>query len=535
MSVKKFFLLGLIFSSNNLLAFEPLASSAKPAQNAIESKLDNHAETPAKNDSKTVSTTNPLDGIDELINKSIKANKTPGLSIAIIKDGKIVHLKGYGVRTLGKPESVSENTVFAIGSVSKSFTAVALGMLLDKEKIKWDDPLAKYLNDFRLNNAYLSQETSIRDALSHRVGIERNELMWYGSPYSREEIIAKLRHIEPSVPFRTKMRYNNMMYMVAGEVISKVGQKQNWDDFVTEKIFSPLKMASANTSIKKLPKDGDVATPHDRIKGKMTPIDWRNIDNIGPAGSINASAKDMAEYVKFHLAKGKAHGQRLLKAETHEDLFTPQILMPKSNLLYNGETHSCAYGMGWMLSDYQGKQLVEHGGNIDGMTAQVGMLPSEKLGIVILANQDGSLLPMSLMYDVFDRYLNIPATDRSIACSYLDAINSIGLEKLSEPDEKTKVKDTKPSIALKKYTGNYQDKLHSKFAVKEKDGELSCEFNSFNMKLSHWHFDTFIGRDSKGVLPGILFTFVLNEEGKPTELRLKFNEEIKLPRIGDSK
>lgn len=475
-----------------------------------------------------------LAGLDEAVAKGLKAHGVPGLGVAIVKDGKVIFSKGYGVRRIGQSEPVTENTIFAIGSVTKSFTATAIGMLVDEGKLNWDSRICEHLPSFVLHDPYLTREATLRDALCHRIGLDRNEFIWYGSPFSRDEIIRKLRQVEPSAPFRTGLKYNNMIYMAAGETISRVGDKKSWDDFIDERIFRPLGMTTASTSTTRLPKDGDVAMPHEKVKSKVTPVDWRNIDNIGPAGSINASAREMAEYVRFHLSNGKRDGKSLLKKETLEELHSMQIPTGKPGFAFNGESISHGYGLGWFLSDYKGRRIVEHGGNIDGMTAQVGMMPDEKLGIVILANHGQSMLPQALLFDLFDRFTGELKPNRAATTGLLDVINSIGMEKLAEPDEKSRTKDTRPSLPLRKYTGEFQDKKHAPLKITESDGQLRAQFNSFEFNMNHWHFDTFILKDRKGVLPGVLASLILNKDGKVAEIWLELGDTIKLSRTGDA-
>jgi CubicO group peptidase (beta-lactamase class C family) len=464
----------------------------------------------------------PLAGLDAVIEKGLKSHKVPGLGVAVVKDGKVILARGYGVRTLGKPDPVTEKSLFAIGSVSKSFTAASIAMLVDEGKLGWNDKLADHLDGFRLKDMYRTREITLRDALAHRTGMARNELLWYGSPFDRREVLRRLRHVDIDTGFRTAFVYNNIMYMAAGEVIPAVTKEHTgWDDFVTARVFKPLGMATAITTITRLPKDGDVATPHERVNGKAAPVPWRNADNIGPAGSIIASAADMAEYVKFQLALGKAGGQRLLKRGVFEEMHRPQNLMPKPGFAFNPDALSHAYGLGWMLSDYKGKRVVEHGGNIDGMTAQVGMLPDEKIGVVVLANHGGSLLPLSLMWDIFDRMLGEPDQDRVGPAAVLAAVNGFAAQMVAAPDESARVKDTKPRLALDKYAGRYQDQLLDAVKVTFADGKLSATFNTWTFDVDHWHYDTFRAKDRTGVLPPLLFTFVLGADGKVAEVRWK--------------
>ena len=475
----------------------------------------------------------PLADLDAAVEKGLKAHGVPGLGVAVVKDGKVVLARGFGVRTTGKTDPVTDKTLFAIGSVSKSFTAASIALLVDEGKLTWDTRLYTLLKDFRLPDPYMTEETTLRDVLSHRVGIGRNELIWYGSPFSREEVLKKLRDTKPQSPFRTALVYNNILYMAAGQTIPAAAGGKSWDDFVAERLFRPLGMTTANTSVTKLPKDGDAATPHEKVKGVAQAIDWKNIDNIGPAGAINASAADMAEYVKFQLAAGKAGGKRLLKADVFREMHKPHILMGKPAFTFNPDAHLRAYGLGWFLSDYKGKSLVEHGGNIDGMSAQVGMLPDEKLGVVILANLGGSLLPQALMYDIFDRFLGEPTPDRAEKSALIVGVSEFGVQRAAEPAESSRVKDTKPSLPPEKYAGKYQDELHAALKVECVGGKLSLAFNGMTFDLEHWHYDTFRGTDRRGVLPRMLFTFVLGSDGKVAEIRSKvFGDDMRLKRLG---
>ena len=245
----------------------------------------------------------PLQGIDDSIAGAMKVWEVPGLAVAVVKDDALVLVKGYGVRRLGESDEVDKDTLFAAGSTSKAFTAACLAMLVDEGKIQWDDPVIKRLPSFQLYDAYATHEITIRDLLCHRSGLDRHEAVWYGSPASRDEVLRRLRHVKPDWSFRSKFGYQNIMFLAAGQVIPAVTGK-SWDDFVKERVFKPLGMTNSNTSVNALPKGGDVASPHHKVKDKVQPIPWRNIDNIGPAGSINSSAADMAQWVRLQLNEG---------------------------------------------------------------------------------------------------------------------------------------------------------------------------------------------------------------------------------------
>lgn len=255
----------------------------------------------------------PLEGLDQYITEAMRSWEVPGLAIAIVKDDRVLLAKGYGVRKLGDPAPVNEHTLFAIGSASKAFTAASIAMLVDEGKLKWDDPVTNYLPGFQLFDPYATRELTVRDLLCHRSGLERADLLWYGSAFGREEILRRIRYLKPSWSFRSRFGYQNIMFLAAGQIIPAITGK-SWDDFVKERLFAPLGMSSSNTSVRDLARSDNSATPHAKIEGKVEPIAWRNIDNVAPAGSINSSAADMAQWIRLNLNWGKFNDKQLISS-----------------------------------------------------------------------------------------------------------------------------------------------------------------------------------------------------------------------------
>ncbi|CAN5614364.1 serine hydrolase [soil metagenome] len=467
----------------------------------------------------------PLKDLEPYVNKALKAHGVPGVGVAVIQDGKVILVRGYGVKAVGKDDPVTADTLFAIGSVTKSFTVATIAMLIDEKKMKWDDPLRKHLPTFKLSDRTLNDEVTLRDVLCHRVGLPRNDLVWYGAPFDRDAILDKLPLMKYEGKIRSEFVYNNILYLAAGQAAAAAGDK-SWDRLIEQKIFKPLGMTTANTSIKAFTKDSDVATPHNKHLGKPVTIPWRNIDNAGPAGSINASAKDMAEYVKFHMAKSKVNGKRLIERETFDEIHKPTILLPKGPIEINPGARTRAYGLGWMVSDFHGHTWIEHGGNIDGMTASVMFLPEKKLGVVVLANLNGSLLPETLGMDILDRLLGEENVERAITFSLLSWAGEYGVQKATEPDESKHVKDTKPTFALKDYAGKYEHKLMAQLDVKFKDDKLSVKAFDRTFQLDHWHYDTFAATDPTHSMSRMLVTFEQNAEGKVSGLKFVEDEDV---------
>ncbi len=430
---------------------------------------------------------------DDYVNKAIKEWGVPGVAIAIVKDDRIVYKKGFGVRELNKPAPVDVHTLFAIGSSSKAFTAASVAMLVDEGKLKWDDPATKHLPGFQLFDPYSTRELTISDLLSHRSGLARGDRLWYATAYDRNEILRRVRYLKPSWSLRSRYGYQNIMFLAAGEIIPSITGK-SWDQFVRERIFTPLGMKSSNTSIKLFNGSTNVATPHSKINDKLQAVSWRNIDNIGPAGSINSNVEDMAQWVRLQLDDGMYQNQRLLSAGAIKEMRTPQTIIrlegPQASLY--PEAHFLTYGLGWFLSDYRGRKLIEHGGAIDGMRAEVAMIPEEKVGLVILTNLHGNILPQALMYKIFDFYLKAPQRDWSTELLKVTKNLEDQAKAAEKKAEAERVQGTSPSLALEKYAGTFQSEMYGETKVALENEKLVIHFGpNFTGDLQHWHYDTF--------------------------------------------
>ena len=458
----------------------------------------------------------PLQGFDDYVNKAIKDWEVPGLAIAVVKDDKVVFAKGYGMRELGKPSPVDERTLFAIGSSSKAFTAATVAMLVDEGKLKWDDPATKYLPSLQLYDPYATRELTVRDLLSHRVGLERGDLLWYASPYDRSEVLRRIRYLKPSSSMRSRFGYQNVMYLAAGQIVPSITGK-DWDDFTRERIFVPLGMTATGTSIKTLANSNDVAVPHSKFDDKVEPIAWRNIDNIAPAGSINSNVVDMAQWVRLQLGGGKYQDKQLISSAAIKEMHASQTIIPLEGAMARlyPEAHFLNYGLGWFLSDYRGRKLVEHGGAIDGMRALVAVIPEEKMGVVILTNLGGTTLPMPLAYRIFDAYLGAQPRDWSV--DMLKTIKTLQEQGKAAAlkAESERVKGTSPSLAMGKYAGEYQNEMYGDSKIIFENGKLTAQFGpNYTGDLEHWHYDVFriTWRDrtqGKGFV-----SFRLNRQGK---------------------
>lgn len=469
-----------------------------------------------------------VDAFTRYAEHSFAAYEVPGASVAIVKDGRVILTEGFGVRTLGQTAPVDGDTRFAIASCTKAFTAALLATLVDEGKLSWDDRLIDHLPGFRLYDAYATREMTLRDLLSHRSGIASGggDLLWLRSTYAREEIVRRIRFIKPAYSFRSRYGYQNVMFIAAGELVEAVSGK-SWDALLSERIFGPLGMASANTSLRERGDDDNWATPHVRVHGTVQPIEPENVDNLGGAGAINASARDLSRWLLLQLGRGKFHDERVYTEKQAAEMWSPQTIVPigkSSPGLRSRQPHFAAYGLGWRLKDYRGRKLVYHGGGLAGMTSLTTLVPEEHLGIVVLTNQETSVT-RALTYWILDRYLGAPETDWT--ARQLKAAEErwrLRIAPKLEAIEKSRIPSTSPSLELEDYTGRYTDVLYGD-AVVEKDGAgLRLRFVKsppFDARLEHWHYDTFVARFNHHSIADAFVTFTLGPDGSVEAMLMK--------------
>jgi CubicO group peptidase (beta-lactamase class C family) len=476
----------------------------------------------------------PLRGFDAYVTKALRDWGCPGLSIAIVKNDKMVFAKGYGVRKAGEPTPVDTKTIFGIASCSKAFTAASLAMLVDEGKVKWDDPVTTYLPGFELYDPYVTRQIMVRDLLCHRSGLPAfgGDLIWWGSTRTREETLERVQYVKPASSFRSRYAYQNIMFIAAGQIIPSVTGK-SWDDFVKERVFGPLGMVSSSTSSRALQGVEDIATPHMRIDGKTQPIAWRNLDNGGPAAGINSNVLDMARWIRLQLGRGTFEGTQLFSNTVANEMWSPQTIIPITPpappLPAFLKPHLSAYGLGWSLTEYRGRLLVRHYGETDGMSSVVAMLPEEKLGVVILTNLHTTSLHTALVYRIFDAYLGTRAEDWSSI--YLQIRNKEEEDARAEEKkhEDARDKTSQPSLPLSRYAGTYENEVYGTATVAEGDGKLVVRLDAsptYIGDLEHWQFDTFLSRWRDPVAGRTFVSFMLNGRGEVAEMRLKVDNFI---------
>ncbi len=431
----------------------------------------------------TVLSQEPYAGLDAYVIKAMAAVKLPGAAVAIVRNDSVIYLKGYGVLATGSRTQVNEQTLFEIGSSSKAFTATAVAMMVSDGKMSYDDLISKYLPDFKLYDPAASAQVTIRDALLHRSGIGRGELVWLDAGMSRDDVMHRVRFLKPESSFRTKFSYQNMMYLVAGEAAGKaVGS--TWDDLVQTRIFTPLGMVASAPTSRGL-KTTNVAMPHvmeNDTASKRPPFVG---ENIAPAGAILSNAYDMAQWLRFHLNDGIVNGKRLVSAAALKETHTPQMLLG-AGLGAGEQTLFNAYGMGWIVQDFRHELVWQHGGNTPGMTTAVGMLPEKRFGVVVLSNMDHSLLPDNLMHYLFDRHLGAPVRD------YIAEAQAKASTQRRPVDSTTPPHVTVAApLPLSSYVGTFADSLYGEATVSIKDGHLEFVRGMAHGALEYWNANNF--------------------------------------------
>jgi len=465
----------------------------------------------------------PPGDLDAYVARSMKAFEVPGMAVAIVKDGKVVLLKGYGVRKLGEAAPVDENTLFGIGSNTKAFTAAALATLVDEGKISWDDPVYERLKGFEMYDPYVAKEMRIRDLLCHRSGLGLGEgdlMFWPHTTFTRDDVVYRLRYLKPKSSFRTTYAYSNVMFVTAGQVVAEVSGK-SWDEYLREKIFVPLGMKNTNSSATAFKPGDDWAAPHSKVEGKLQPIPIENLDNAGPAGSINSSVADMSKWVLLQLSHGKIPGTetRIFSERSSHEMWSQQMVVPIGEApdeLKGLQRHFSGYGMGWGLRDYKGRKLVSHSGGVAGYVTRVMLVPEENLGVVILTNAEEDSAFESVLFHILDSYLGGPTED------YIAGFKALGDKQQKDADEtmskaaQARAAESKPSLALEKYVGDYSDPWYGKVTIRPENGGLVLNFERTEKGLAdlqHWQYDTFKAHWRDRTVEDAFVTFALKPDG----------------------
>jgi CubicO group peptidase (beta-lactamase class C family) len=467
----------------------------------------------------------PPANLDAYVARAMKTFDVPGIAVAIVKDGKMIFAKGYGVRKVGDSTPVDENTLFGIGSNTKAFTSAALATLVDEGRISWDDPVYQRLPGFQMYDPYVSHEMTIRDLLTHRSGMGLGEgdlLFWPHTTYKREEIIYRLRFMKPASSFRSHYAYDNLLYMTAGQIIPAV-TGTSWDDYVREKIFKPLGMTASKVSTTAFKPTDNYAFPHSRVDGKLQVIPFQALDNAGPAGSINSSVSEMSKWLLLQLNHGKFLDKdgRLFSEAQSTQMWTSQTILPipaanESDPLSALRGHFRAYGLGWFLVDYKGRKLVGHTGGVAGFVTRVQLVPEENLGIVVLTNAEQTGAMDSIADHIVDAYLGGATPDWVAAYKTQDDQEEKEAAKITKKSASGRVQNSKPSLALEKYAGVYTDPWYGPATIKIESNQLIFSLDhtpTAVADLQHWQYDTFKAHWRDRTIEDAFVTFSLKPDG----------------------
>ena len=470
--------------------------------------------------------------IDSIALLTLKTFDVPGIAVAIVKDGKVIQAKGYGVRSLNSKLPVNEFTGFGIASNSKAFTAAALGMLIDEGKLKWDDKVTDYIPEFKMYNPYVTEEFTIRDLLTHRsgLGLGAGDLMFWpdSSDFTKKDMIHNLRYLKQVSSFRTKYDYDNNLYMVAGEVLAKVSG-MTWENFIQQRILNPLNMNSTAPSYKLLKDKSNVIDPHAPVDGfvKVIRRDWNETANA--AGGIYSNLDDMCKWVIMQMNNGKygtGQSKTLFSNEVHDEMWTPQTIIPvRGETPYN--THFSSYGLGWFLSDVHGYKQATHTGGLAGIVTQITLIPEMQLGIIVFTNQQSGAAFTSITNSIKDSYFGIKGRDwikinhDRVLGSNSSAKNITAKIWKQVEDQQKNTAKVDPAV----FVGTYSDKWFGDMIVSQKNGNTFINSKrSFLLsgELLPYKGNTFIAKWYDRSMDADAFVlFDVDTEGKPSGMKMK--------------
>jgi CubicO group peptidase (beta-lactamase class C family) len=461
--------------------------------------------------------------VEKLIEESRKQWDVPGMAVVIVRGNETLLAKGFGRRSASKPEPVTPDTLFPLASCSKAFTTTLFAMLVDEGVMGWDDPLRKHFSGFTLSDPNANALLSMRDLLCHRTGLDGHDLLWFRAPWSIDEVLKRASLLPLDYPFRGGYRYSSIPFLAAGRAMEqRTGEK--WEKLVRSRICEPLSMSGVRFTTIDLPDDLDRAVGHRTGKRKVEGTPAYEMKEPNPAGSVHATARDVAAWLKFHLSEGRdAEGTRLMSAKSLRETHTPQNIIRLEGLArsINPDTVQLSYGMGWLIYDHRGKKVISHGGMIDGFRVQITFLPEENLGFAVLANLHETRANAAIINDLIDLYCGLPARDWNEYFRVLSRREAD--QKQASIVQRNKGRDpaSKPSLPLMAYAGEYRHPAYGTARVTLEDGRLVLAWSSFVCPLEHFDGDRF--RVTEGMFEDQLVPFQVGE-GRVKTLRFADQE-----------
>ncbi len=456
--------------------------------------------------------------VDRIVAAALKRWGTPGVAVAVVRDGKTVHLKGYGTKRLGAADPVTPDTLFPLASCTKAFTSTLAAMLVDDGKIGWDDPVRRHLSDFHLSDPSADALVTMRDLFTHRTGVAGHDLLWYRAPWGQDEVIRRIAHLPITGQFRGEYHYTSLMYMAAGKALAKRAGMP-WEKQVRDRICTPLGMTGVAFSAAEAAKAKDRPTGYRRSKGgAVEPMPPYPVGEVNPAGSLHATARDLAAWVKFQLGGGVADGKRLVSATNLVETKTPQTVMRKDETVgpVYPDSIQVSYAMGWVVYDHRGHLVVAHGGIIDGFRAQVTLLPNEQIGFALLNNLHKTKMNIALGNSIIDHMLGLEPKDWDGYFLKVEKDERDAEQAAIDRRNKARRPGTVPSVPLDRYAGEYHDAAYGTGKVTLANGKLVWEWSSFRCPLEHFQDDVF--RITDGYFEDQLVEFAVTN-GRPSKLR----------------
>jgi CubicO group peptidase (beta-lactamase class C family) len=469
-----------------------------------------------------------LAAIGSLIDKGMRDFKVPGLAIAIVDDERVLYQRGFGMRDIAKNKTVTPDTLFMLASISKSFTVSAMHASAHSGKFGWDQLVAKYLPEFALQDSRATSEMTVRDLVTHRSGLPRHDQVWLERDISAAELVSALKHLQPSTSFRSEYHYQNLMYMTAGHLLSRV-TGMPWSVAMKKTIFTPLSMKRATTSLTEMKRDADHAIGYELIGDKPKPARPMKLDAMGPTGGVIASVSELARFVSMHIAAGKWRGRAVLPQSAVNAMQTPETVMTEA--VEWPEIGATQYGMGWFLTDYRGRRLVHHGGNLRGFSTLVSFIPREKLGVVLLSNAGASPLRAPLTYSIYDLLLDLSPLDWF--GRYRRYANQIAMsaKKAKEGEfslRKIHNKTLPTPASLREFVGRYEHPAYGIAYVELRGKQFLLRREKEAASLRHLHHDVFMTPESKlSSLSRVAVSFHRGFDGEVSALSIPFEPTVK--------
>jgi CubicO group peptidase (beta-lactamase class C family) len=418
------------------------------------------------------------DSLDNYIHQGLAEWQIPGSAVCIVKDGKVILMKGYGVKELNGKDSINEHTLFMIGSNTKAFTATALAILDAEKKISLNDKVQKWMPEFKVYDPWVTKEAIIRDLLCHRMGMEtfQGDFMYWTSDMDVKQVMEKFGRMKPLYGFRSHWGYTNAAFVVAGSLIARITGKQ-WSEFLKERLFTPLEMNETIALSADLPKAPNKAAAHTMSNGKLVQIPYGLIDNLAPAGSISSSVNDLSHWVLMQLNSGRYNDKTVVPLQAISQTQTPNSILGNGGVLFN-TGHFALYGLGWFLQEYNGRKIISHTGGVNGFVTSVTLVPEEKLGIIVLTNTDANNFYEALKWDIMDAYMHLPFRNYSkVYKNGQDMENKHTVEMVKKLNDSAAMHLT-PDLPLTAYAGQYEHAVYGRMW-------LTVSGNTLSMRLEH--------------------------------------------------